>query len=187
MADFPIIADVSNQLMKQFRESLCPETIPSAEAIQMVAPTDKNADYQIGLYLYDVQDLHEYRSSEPVRVRGNVKTLPPKPLNLFYLLFVNSKAQIAASAEVEQRILGKVMQTLYDSTEISLQSVASSAQGEESVTTTVLSLSFEDKSKIWASMNLPYQLGVYFSVSPVLLSSRKAEVFTRVTEVEIRT
>ena len=53
MADFSIISDVSNEVLKLLRENICPELIQSPESIALAAPTDKNADFQLGLYLYD--------------------------------------------------------------------------------------------------------------------------------------
>ena len=45
-------------------------------------------------------------------------------------------------------------------------------------------LSFEEKTKIWSVLSLPYQLGVYFSVAPVLLSSRRIRSFKRVVAAD---
>ena len=59
-------------------------------------------------------------------------------------------------------------------------------EGEEeaSASITILPLSFEEKTKIWSVLNVPYQLGIYFSVSPVLLSSRRVRSFKRVVAAE---
>ncbi len=187
MADFPIIAQVSNQLVKFLRQTLCPEVLTSPELVQLIAPTDKNADFQVGLYLYDMSEFNEYRSSEQVRMRGNVKTLPPKPMQLSYMLYVNSKSQMAASSEVEQRILGRAIQAFYDNTRLEIPPTGLFTDEAEMVAVTPISLSFEDKIKLWSAMNLPYQLGMYFSVAPVMISSRTAEPFTRVTEVTFDT
>lgn len=181
MADFSIIADVSSLLVKRLREEICPEPLQSPEAIQLVGPTDKNADFQLGLYLYDIRDFGEYRISGQVRGPNSEKTFPPRPLTLSYLLFLNSKAQIAAGAEAEQRILGRAIQALADHPEVDIQT-AHLFEGEpdENAAVTFLNLSFEDKSKIWSCLNIPYQVAVYFNVSPVMLSSRRSEPFTRV-------
>lgn len=84
MADFSIISDVSNEVLKLLRENICPELIQSQESITLAAPTDKNADFQLGLYLYDIQELREYQQLDLVRMKGNQAQYPPKPLNLFF-------------------------------------------------------------------------------------------------------
>ncbi len=176
MADFSVISDVSNEVLKVLREHICPELIQSPESIAMAMPTDKNADFQLGLYLYDIQELREYRQVDQIRLRGNQAQYPPKPLTLYYALYINTKSQLTASAENEQRILGRVLQVLMDHT------ILYDAAGDEetSASITILPLSFEEKTKIWSVLSVPYQLAIYFSVSPVLLSSRRIRSFRRV-------
>ena len=180
MADFSIVSDVSNELLKVLRDNICPELIQSPEAISLAIPSDKNADFQLGLYLYDVQELREYRQVDPIRLRGNQAQYPPKPLTLHYVLYVNTKSQLASNAENEQRILGRVLQVLMDHT------VLYDVEGDDetSASITILPLGFEEKTKIWSVLSVPYQLGIYFSVSPVLLSSRRVRNFKRVVAAE---
>lgn len=180
MADFSIISDVSNQIIKFLRESICPELIQSPEALMLTAPTDKKSDYQMGVYLYDIQELREYQSRDMVNVRAGSAQYPPKPLTLFYAAYINSKAQMMSSSDNEQRILGRTIQSLMD------KAVIDDITGEngEAASITLLPLSFEEKTKIWSTLNEPYQLAVYFSVSPVLLSSRRTKTFRRVVAAD---
>ncbi len=180
MADFSIISDVSNEVLNVLREQICPELIQSPESIALGIPTDKNADFQLGLYLYDVQELREYRQMDPIRLRGNQSQYPPKPLTLYYALYVNTKSQLTSNAENEQRILGRALQVLMD------HAILYDMEGEEdtSASITILPLSFEEKTKIWSVLSVPYQLGIYFSVSPVLLSSRRVRSFKRVVAAD---
>ncbi|MBS6397838.1 MAG: DUF4255 domain-containing protein [Clostridiales bacterium] len=180
MADFSIISDVSNEVLKLLRENICPELIQSPESIALASPTDKNADFQLGLYLYDIQELREYQQIDMIRLRGNQAQYPPKPLNLFFALYINTKSQLMSSAENEQRILGRVIQVLMD--HAILYETASEEEGSASIT--LLPLSFEEKTKIWSVLSIPYQLGIYFSVAPVLLSSRRIRSFKRVVAAE---
>lgn len=183
MAGYSIISDVSGGLLKTLRRDLCPEPIQSPESIQLASPADKNADFQLGLYLYDFKELGECRVSAQTQRPGNLRQFPPRPLTLSYLLFLNSKAQIVAGADVEQRVLGRALQTLSDNPSVELSKLHSfqdSADADAAIT--FLSLSFDDKTKIWSSLSVPYQIAVYFSVAPVLLSSTRSESFTRVRE-----
>ena len=85
-----------------------------------------------------------------------------------------------SNSENEQRILGRVLQVLMDHT------ILYDVEGDEetSASITILPLSFEEKTKIWSVLSVPYQLGIYFSVSPVLLSSRRIRSFKRVVAAE---
>ena len=185
MADFSIISDASASLLRLLRENLCPDPVVFPESIALASPTDKNGDFQLGIYMYDLKELTEYRNTTPIN--GVVtRTKPPKPLSLYYMLFINSKAQMAAGAEVEQRIFGRAIQALMDAGSLSLaEANPYLAPEEESATISLLNLSFEDKTKIWSTLQAPYQLGVYIVVSPVLLSSRAVEKIVRVTEVHM--
>lgn len=85
-----------------------------------------------------------------------------------------------SNVENDSRILGRaiqvlmVMQILYDTGE----------DEDTSASITLLPLSYEEKTKIWSVLSIPYQLGIYFSVSPVLLSSRRIRSFRRVVAAE---
>lgn len=184
MGDFNIISDVSNSVLKTLRDNLCPELIQSPESVMLAAPSDKTADFQLGLYLYDIQEMREYRQTEYVRISPSQRKLPPKPLNLYYAVFINSKAQMSMDSENEQRILGRVLQILMDFPVLS-ENLAE--EDEMEATVTIQTMSFEEKTKLWSVMNIPYQLAVYFSVAPVLLSSRKVSSFTRVVDAAFAT
>lgn len=179
MADFSIISDLSNEILNLLRNYMCPELIQSPEAIKLVSPSDKNADFQLGVYLYDIQELREYKQMDMIRMGNNTAQYPPKPLNLFFVIYINSKSQMVSDAENEQRILGRAIQILMD--HAVLEEFASQNE-DEAPAVTLLTLSFEEKTKLWSVLNLPYQVGIYFSVSPALLSSRRTKTFTRVVE-----
>jgi len=188
MADYSIISDASASLLGLLRENLCPDPVVSPESIILVSPSDKNSDYQLELYLYDRKELSEYRNTTPIHGEGNFRERPPKLLSLYYILFINNKAQIAAGAEMEQRILGKIIQTLMDAGSLSLSETNPYLKpAEEMASISILNHNFEDKTKIWSALQSPYQVGIYFMVSPVMLSSRVKEKITRVTETEIKT
>ena len=188
MADFSIISDASSALLRLLRDNLCPDPVISPESIVLISPSDKNSDFQLGMYLYDLRELSEYRSVTPVQGIDNIRTRPPKPLSLYYVLFINNKAQIAASAEMEQRIFGRAMQTLADSGSLDMSGTNPYLEpSEEQANISLLNHSFEDKTKIWTALQSPYQVGVYFMVSPVMLSSRAAERVTRVTDITTET
>ncbi len=187
MADFSIISDVSNALIKLLRDNICPEPIQVPEAVMLTQPTDKNSDFQLGLFLYDIKDFNELRSSEPIR-RGNTKQQPDRPLSLSYMVFLNSKAQMSISSETEQRILGRVLQTLMDNPQLNI--TQGSLNEEEDPTDsaiTLLNMTFEEKSKIWAALSMPYQVCLFFSISPIILSSRTTGEFVRVRSLEFHT
>jgi len=188
MAEFSVIADTGAALLMLLREYLHPDPVVSPESIILASPTDKNSDFQVGLYLYDIKELSEYRNTTPIHTGDNLRVRPPKLLSLYYTLFVNNKAQIAAGAEMEQRIFGRAIQALSDNGSLRLSDANPYLpDGEDVSTLSLLGHSFEDKTKIWSALQMPYQVGVYFMVSPVQLSSRVSEKIVRVTGTRIQT
>ncbi len=180
MADFTIVSDVSNEVLKLLREQICPELIQSPESVALAAPTDKNADFQLGVYLYDIQELREYPQVDMVRLTGNRAQYPPKLLTLHYVLYINSRSQMMSTPENEQRILGRSAQVLAD------HAVLRGAAGEDETapSITLQMLSFEEKTRIWSVLSIPYQLGIYFQAAPVVLSSRRTREFRRVVAAD---
>lgn len=187
MAEFSVVSDASMALVHMLRENLCPDPVQSPESIQLASPADRNADYHLGVFLYDVREIGEARRSEQVRGADNRAVYPARPLSLHYVLYLNSKAQIASGAEAEQRILGRAMQAVGDNASLSLPASVLVEEGEEGTALSLPALPFEEKSKIWTALNVPYQMGIYCVISPVLLSSRHEARFTRVRSVEIGT
>ena len=188
MSDYSIIADASNCLLKLLREHVCPDPILSPESIMLVTPSDKTADFQLGLCLYEIRELSEMKNSKPYVSVDNVRMRHPKPLSLNYLVFINSRAQIAASAEMEQRIFGRVIQALSDVGEIQLTDINPHLPpGDDQATITLTNNSFEEKVRIWTSLQTPYQLGVYFTLAPAMLPSRIMEDIYRTVRTTLDT
>lgn len=186
MAEYSVIADVSGVLLGLLRKSLCPEPMQSPEAIQLASPAGKKSDFLLGIYLFDFDEIGERRGNGPIRRLDNTIGYPPKPLALSYMLFLNTKAQMAPGAEDEQRILGRCVQTLMDNGQLEFAAPALAEDDEEDddsyLSVSPLHYSFEEKSKIWSALNIPYQTAYYFSVGPVMLSSRRSRQVTRVVD-----
>ena len=186
MAGFSIMADVSNTVLSLLRENLCPDPIQSPESIILVSPGDKNSDFQLGVFLYEMKELSEYKTSTMLTGADDLRRYPPKPLLLQYMLFMNNKAQIAAGAEIEQRVFGKAMVTLMDNSVISLaQANPFLDAAEQEVTIALLNQSFEEKTKVWSALSVPYQVSVFFTASPVLLSPQRTTKLARVSTTRI--
>ena len=169
MADFSIISDVSNEVLKLLRENICPELIQSPESIALAAPTDKNADFQLGLYLYDIQELREYQQQDMIRLRGNMTQYPPKPLTLYFALYMNTKSQLMSNVENEQRILGRAIQVLMDHAIL----YDTGEDEDTSASITLLPLSYEEKMvRVINSISVRYLLQ-RFTCTSVIQTDQK--------------
>lgn len=188
MGEYSIVSDISAALVRLLREQLCPDPVQSTEAIQLASPTDGNGDYHVGLYLYDLREISEYRRWERVRAADGRITYPARPLSLHYMIYLNGRAQLASGAEAEQRILARSIQAFADHMRLDIAGLHPfPGPTEEEAVISLPNLSFEDKSKVWTALSQPYQLAVHFVVSPVLLSSRHEEDVVRVRSAVFHT
>ena len=54
MANYNIVSDISDALVKLLRVGMVPEIIPNSEGIGVCHPSDKG-DLSLGIYLYDIK------------------------------------------------------------------------------------------------------------------------------------
>ncbi|MBQ3546027.1 MAG: DUF4255 domain-containing protein [Lachnospiraceae bacterium] len=172
MADYPIIADVSNYIVKTLRKKMCPEPIPSPNNIEVSSPADQDVDYILGLYLYDIKEegeiaLPTYMPSGRVRLE---KT--PRPYSLYYMVFINGSSQMGLKAPDIQKILGRVAQIVNDNNSVRPNELQTWLDtGEPPITLSQAKISLEEKVRVWQAINKPYQVSLFYKAAPVFLSS----------------
>jgi hypothetical protein len=184
MSTYSAIADTGSTIIKLLRDNMCPEPVPNQESILMCPATEKG-DYLLGLHLYDIQESGDYRQVNMVNVSERIRRHPPLALTLFYMLTVNSTAHISSKSIDEQRILGRAMQILYD-----YPIIVPSASGNDNgnvppIGITPHSMTYEEKSRIWSSLNVPSRLALYYKVSPIIIDSTRTVESSPVTSIDI--
>lgn len=172
MADYPIIADVSNYLVKMLREKMCPEPIPSPNNIEVSSPSSQDVDYILGLYLYDIREEGEV--SLPALMNSGKTRLrrPPRPYSLYYMLFINGSSQMGLKANDIQKILGRAAQIVNDGASVNPRTLQKWLETDEPpIVFTPAKISLEDKVRVWTAISKPYQVALFYRVAPVFLSS----------------
>ncbi len=183
MADYPIIADVSNYLVKMLREKMCPEPIPSPNNIEVSSPSSQDVDYILGLYLYDIREEGEV--SLPALMNSGKTRLrrPPRPYSLYYMLFINGSSQMGLKANDIQKILGRAAQIVNDGASVNPRTLQKWLETDEPpIVFTPAKISLEDKVRVWTAISKPYQVALFYKVAPVFLSSEIVVEPPRVTE-----
>ena len=187
MADYPIIADVSNYIVRMLREKMCPEPIPSPNNIEVSTPAESDVDYILGLYLYDVREEGEvavpaFVSSGRTRLRR-----PSRPYSLYYMLFLNGSSQMGLKGGDVQKIIGRAAQIINDSSSVSPRALQSWLEDDEPpIIFSPARMSMEDKVRVWSAINKPYQVSLFYKAAPVFLSSEIIVDTPRVIDAEIR-
>lgn len=138
--------------------------------VTLNTPKEMSGDQVEGLsvWLYRVARDEDALNALPLRVAPNLLRLPPLPLRLHYLMTPITRQ----NPDTEQVILGKVLQTFYDHPLLrgaDLQDELSGTEVELSVR--LESLSLEEITRVWESLEGSYQLSVSYEVGVVPIES----------------
>ncbi len=187
MADYPIIADVSNYIVRTLREKMCPEPIPSPNNIEVSTPADSDVDYILGLYLYDVREEGEVAVPAMVNSGRTRLRRPSRPYSLYYMLFLNGSSQMGLKGGDVQKIIGRAAQIINDSSAVSPRTLQSWLEDDEPpIIFSPARMSLEDKVRVWSAINKPYQVSLFYKAAPVFLSSEVFADTPRVIDAEFR-
>ena len=183
MADYPIIADVSNYMVQMLRQKMCPQPIPSPNNIEVSSPAEQDVDYILGLYLYDIREEGEVSVPSMVGTGKTRLRRPPRPYSLYYMLFINGSSQMGLKGGDIQKIIGRAAQIVNDGNSVSPRRLQSWIEAEEPpIIFSPAKLSLEDKVRVWSAINKPYQVSLFYKASPVFLSSEIVVDSPRVTD-----
>lgn len=172
MADYPIIADVSQKIVEILREKMCPEPIPSPNNIEISSPTSQDVDYIVGLYLYDIKE--DLDVAHPAQIpKGRMQlTKPPRPYALHYMVFINGGSQMGLKASDIQKIVGRVAQIVNDNPVFYSSELQPWLETDEPpIMLTQARISLEEKVRVWQAINKPYEISLFYKAAPVYLSS----------------
>lgn len=187
LADYPIIADVSNYIVRTLREKMCPEPIPSPNNIEVSTPADSDVDYILGLYLYDVREEGEVAVPAMVNSGRTRLRRPSRPYSLYYMLFLNGSSQMGLKGGDVQKIIGRAAQIINDSSAVSPCTLQSWLEDDEPpIIFSPARMSLEDKVRVWSAINKPYQVSLFYKAAPVFLSSEVFADTPRVIDAEFR-
>uniref|UniRef100_UPI00405799E1 DUF4255 domain-containing protein n=1 Tax=Agathobacter sp. TaxID=2021311 RepID=UPI00405799E1 len=172
MAEYTIIADVSNYIVRTLRKKMCPEPIPSPNNIEVSSPASQDVDYILGLYLYDIREESEV-VQQPFVQKGRVQLQkPPRPYGLYYMVFINGSSQMGLKAPDIQKIIGRVAQIVNDNSSVLPSQLQTWIDTQEPpIVLSQAKISLEEKVRVWQAINKPYQISLFYKAAPVFLSS----------------
>ena len=183
MADYTIIADVSNYIVKMLREKMCPEPVPSPNNIEISSPASQDVDYIIGLYLYDIKEEAQIAMPQTV-THGRVQlAVPPKPYSLYYMVFINGSSQMGLKAPDIQKIIGRIAQIVNDNASVYPHHLQPWLDATEPpIVLSQAKMALEEKVRVWQAISKPYQISLFYKAAPVMLSSEVVFDTPRVSE-----
>ena len=172
------IGQVGKGLVELLKKALCPAFVQDGGMILQASPWEE-ADYRIGVYLYDIQD-YSFAAASGMMAGENKKRFPPKALELSYMIFCNEDVRFGGIRRDQiQMHLNEVGRTLHDFPAFETE------RGEE------IQLSFsretiDFKIRLWGSFNRPLRPALYVRAVPVLVESDRIADLSRVGERDYR-
>lgn len=157
------------------------------------SPEEMDDSDQSGLsvWLYQIQRDPELLNLPPRRVAMDQMEPERLPLRLHYLMtpVVNFDDNVGNDPGLEQLIIGKVLQSLYDHPHLSGADLLGDLAGSDSTVTIRLEpLGLEEITRVWDALSSTYQLCISYEVTFVMVCSDAPEVaITPVDSVEIAT
>lgn len=137
----------------------------------------------LSVWLYRITRDPDRLNDPPIRLNPAGYRQPPLPLRLHYLITPVLTPAPPNNPETAHRILGKVMQSLYDHCVLA----GADLMGELSGTSTVLRarlepMTLEELTRIWNALEQAYQLCVSYEVTVPLIDSDIVEQYTPVMD-----
>lgn len=184
MANFSIVADVGEGLIRLLRAEMVPDLISNSEGIGLCSPADRG-DMSLGLHLYDIRESEEI-VGEGMRLAGEAaQRFPSRFLSLYYMVTAYSASDIKFRAAQEQRILGKVFQVFMDHPVLDEEYLGDGGKRMAyPVRLELLKLENEEKVKLWNFPDTAYKLSLFYRVSPIELESTRLKKAARVVSAE---
>lgn len=175
MGRYTIIADVSEEIVRTLRRELVPKLISDENAVGMCSPQEQE-EMSLGVFLYDIQESEDIRRHRMTDIDDGRQKYPPAYLSLYYMLTAYSQSDRKYQMSQEQRILGQTARYFHDYPMLEIDG--------EYVPVQMLRISTEDKLKLWNFNGKPFQVSLFYKVSPVRLDSQRFRDVTRVRTAE---
>lgn len=179
---FSSISEIGKTLVTILNDALVPDVLLHNGLIGLCAPND-HGDFALGIYLYDVGPSEEVFAHGMVNTGLREQTYPSSFLTLRYMITAYSAGDLKFRAEEDQRVLGRVVQTLADHAVIG----RTSALYGEPMRTVIEQerISAYEKIRLWTFPNEPYRVTLFYKVSPVEITSARTKAMTRVTDLSV--
>lgn len=184
MANYNIISDIGDALVKLLREGMVPDIIPNSEGIGVCHPSDKG-DISLGICLYDIRRNNDVDATNRVAVGADKLRAPSTYLDLYYMITAYSASDIKFRSLEEAKMIGRAIQLL-EGNPVMKPELYGKAFAEMQFVPRIelLDLDNEEKHRIWNIPEQPYRLSVFYKVYPVEIESERITKITRVSETD---
>ncbi|MEK6374865.1 MAG: DUF4255 domain-containing protein [Acidobacteriota bacterium] len=173
-----VTATLRNLLQAEVEDEFAGATV-SVQSPEKANP----ATNLVNLFLYETTINAAWRNRDmPRQVKPGETGQPPLALNLHYLLTAYGEDDDAAGPK-SHRLLGRAMGFIHDNPILRPEDIRTAVAGEENlhdlydqvepVRITLMQLTPDEMSKVWAEISAKYRLSVVYEASVVLIESRR--------------
>jgi hypothetical protein len=176
MSSSKVIGEVSELLARLLKAGLDSSGDLHGKTVLVQSPVDPApSDMPIlALWLYQVTPNAYLRNAPNVRVRGEeFENITPLSLDLYYLLTPFHDSEV-----INQEILGRALQILYDNSVLPLHA----GEDFEELHINICQRSIEELAKVWEATHKAYRLSVCFEVRVVKIDSERRPPSGRVRD-----
>lgn len=129
----------------------------------------------VSLWLYRVQRDEQTLNLPPRRLASDRIEPPPLPLRLHYLVSPIVSHKKPDSPELEQHILGKILQVFNDLGSLRGSALMADLAGQAlEIFVRLEPLTLEETTRVWDALELSYQLCISYEVSVIPIASDQA-------------
>lgn len=171
MAKYTVISDIGKGILGLLRDKLVPEPVDRSEKIGICDPKERGG-YIVGIHPYDIKEDLSGTSKEGKTLSDGSKQDPPAMIELYYVISVQSKAEVDVKALDEAKIMGRIIQVIKDNPIIPERYMPNNVgMPIEKAPISMLPLSMEEKVKVWTMFGESYKLSAFYIVGPVAIDS----------------
>jgi len=190
VADYSVIADVSQTLQKVLTDAYVPldPADPPLAQISDLSGAIPTSPARMTLFLFEAVEDPSAKNRPPIRPTPPPPP-PPAPPNSYYmrktplaLLLRYLMTPWSSDPMTDHRLVGRTMQVLYDGAIISGPQLQGSLQGTNTTLKVTLSpLTLEERARVWYAIEKPYRLSITYEVRVVNLDAISTQVVVPVS------
>lgn len=174
----PVLQQAGDLLLDVLREALVPAVLHAEDDIQIAYPNAEQ-DYQIGVFLYDIEEIRPYGTALPVRISDTQRQGASRTFALHFLVYANRRMAFQSMTALDEMILMEaVIRTIHNSAPVSLE--------EDKLNIQLDAVTRQEKISLWQSVGSPLQPAVYLMIEPLVIPSTKLEHFVPVRELVLK-
>ena len=184
MANYNIISDISDSLVRLLREGMVPDIIPNSEGIGVCHPSDRG-DISLGICLYDMRRNNDIDASNEIPLGTDKLRAPSLYLDLYFMITAYSSSDIKFRSLEEAKMIGRTVQILEGNPIMKPELYGKAFENMKYLPRIeMLELDNEEKHRIWNIPDQPYKLSLFYKVYPVEIESERIREITRVKETD---